>query len=62
MEIDLIELLIEKRVSLSKAEARRVVAQGGVKLNGTKVTTKVITINEVAENSLKIGKHKEIKL
>lgn len=61
-EINIIELIILVNFAPSKGEARRLVMQGGVTLDGEKITDiqKTVSINSGA--ILKVGKRKFIKL
>lgn len=58
----LVEILVESGLCPSKGEAKRLIAGGGVKLNGNKLEDPLMPI-EVAENQiLQAGKRKFIKL
>ena len=58
----LLDLLVETGLTPSKSEARRLVQQGGVALNGEKVTdlTKVVKTEDFEENQLIIKKGKKV--
>lgn len=63
-QIEIIDLLIECcGSSMSKSEIRRVIMQGGVTLNDTKITdiSAIVELN-VGENKLKVGKRKFFKV
>jgi tyrosyl-tRNA synthetase len=58
--IGLLDLMVKCGLAASKGEARRLVDQGGVALNGDKVTDNKLTITQAAiaaeEHILKKGK------
>jgi tyrosyl-tRNA synthetase len=60
----LIDLLVQTELAASKAEARRLITQGGVKLNGEKVGEVMAQINPAAtpEVQLQVGKLKFLKI
>lgn len=62
--VKLLELLVQTELSPSKAEARRLIAQGGVKLNGEKVgdLNAQINVTETKEVLLQVGKLKFLKV
>lgn len=62
--IKLIDLLVQCALAPSKAEARRLIAQGGVKLNGEKAGDVMTQINpaETKELLLQVGKLKFLKV
>lgn len=62
--IKLIDLLVRCELSPSKADARRLISQGGVKLNGEKVGDAMLAINpaEAKELLLQVGKLKFLKV
>jgi tyrosyl-tRNA synthetase len=62
--IKLIDLLVQTDLAPSKAEARRLIAQGGVKLNGEKVGDVMASVNatETREVLLQVGKLKFLKI
>jgi tyrosyl-tRNA synthetase len=59
-EEQLVNVLISAGISKSKSEARRLIEQGGVELNGEKITQ--IDFSIKSEGALKIGKHKFLKI
>lgn len=61
-EHSLIELLFELKLATSKNDARRLVEQGGVKLEGTVFKDKSIKINKKSNLILQVGKRKYIRL
>jgi tyrosyl-tRNA synthetase len=61
-EIGIIDLILKAGFAPSKAEAKRLVAQGGVSINGEKINDFNSTIKIENENVLKVGKRKFIKL
>lgn len=61
-EQNILELMLEVGFAPSKGEARRLVAQGGVSVDGGKVTDIKENISFDAEKILKVGKRKFIKL
>lgn len=61
-EVELVELLMKLQVVPSKSEARRLITQGGVKLDDVKVTDIYAKISVDREKILKIGKRQFFKL
>lgn len=62
--IKLVDLLVQTELVTSKAEAKRLIAQGGVKLNGEKVGEMLaqLTVAETREVLLQVGKLKFLKI
>ncbi len=62
--IKIVDLLVQVNLSASKAEARRLIAQGGVKVNNTKISDAalLIEIATTAEVLLQVGKLKFLKV
>jgi tyrosyl-tRNA synthetase len=60
----LVDLLLQTGLAVSKAEARRLISQGGVKLNGDRVSevTHEIDITVMKEGYLQVGKLKHLKV
>jgi tyrosyl-tRNA synthetase len=56
------ELLIETKTAGSKSEARRLINQGGVSVNGTKITDSFLQISVQDPIILKVGKRKFAKV
>jgi tyrosyl-tRNA synthetase len=63
-KIKLIDLLLQTNLAPSKAEARRLVAQGGVKINGEKIADAAYELDSsiVQEALLQVGKLKHLKV
>ena len=61
-EINILDLITEVSLAGSKGEARRLVSQGGVSIDGEKITDINSNINLTGEQVLKVGKRKFIKL
>lgn len=61
-EISLIDLITTVNFAPSKGEARRLVQQGGVTLDGEKIADISATVQLKPENILKVGKRKFIKI
>lgn len=61
-EIGIVELVVEVNFAPSKSEARRLVAQGGVSIDGNKIDDINKTITLGGEQILKVGKRKFIKI
>ncbi len=62
--IKLLDLLVQTDLAASKAEARRLLAQGGIRLNGEKVGDPQAQLNttEMREVLLQVGKLKFLKI
>lgn len=61
-EIEILDLLVKVGFAPTKSEARRLVIQGGVSLNGEKITDIKFKVNIEAESILKSGKRNFIRL
>ncbi|MFA6979371.1 MAG: tyrosine--tRNA ligase [Ignavibacteriaceae bacterium] len=61
-EISILDLITTVNFAPSKGEARRLVQQGGVTLDGEKIADITATVQLKAENILKVGKRKFIKI
>jgi tyrosyl-tRNA synthetase len=63
-KIKLVDLIVQTELALSKAEARRLISQGGVKLNGERLSDVVYEIDVVSskEVQLQVGKLKFLKV
>ncbi len=61
-EIGIVDLIVQVKFASSKSEARRLVSQGGVSINGDKIDdiNKIIALG--IEQILKVGKRKFIKI
>ena len=62
--IDLLsnEELGDKRLCKSKSEAKRMISQGAVKIDGNKVTDETFLIQNPSENTFQVGKLKHLKI
>ncbi|MEJ2615955.1 MAG: tyrosine--tRNA ligase [Ignavibacteriaceae bacterium] len=60
--INILELITTVNLAGSKGEARRLVTQGGVSIDGNKITDITANISITGEQILKVGKRKFIKL
>ena len=60
--ITIIDLLIETKLAPSKSEARRLIQQGGVSINGEKISDFNFIVNLKNENIIKVGKRRFLKL
>jgi len=61
-EINILDLILEVKFAPSKGEARRLVAQGGVSINGEKIED-INTIVKIGKESiLKVGKRKFVRI
>ena len=56
------DLLVQTNLAASKSEARRLIEQGGVKLNGEKVSDAKSEIEVKEEILLQVGKRKYLKI
>ena len=61
-EINILDLIILVNFAPSKGEARRLVLQGGVSIDGNKISDLQSSISVSAGMILKVGKRKFIKL
>ena len=61
-EVPLVDLLIDLGVTSSRSEARRLISQGGVRLNGQKITDIHAKIPLDFDGILRVGKRKFFKL
>lgn len=61
-EVELVELLMKLQVVPSKSEARRLIIQGGIKLDDEKITDIYAKISVDREKILKVGKRQFFKL
>lgn len=55
-------ILLESELVGSKAEIKRLVEQGGIEINGKKLTIESLKQNATENSILKIGKHKFLKM
>ncbi len=60
--VRLIDLMVENGMAGGKGEARRLVRQGGVKLDGETITDELLEIEANGEQILKVGKRKFLKI
>lgn len=62
--LKLVDLLVQTNLAPSKAEARRLIAQGGVKLNGDRISEAAFEIDTASgrEAQLQVGKLKFLKI
>jgi len=61
-EINILDFIVNVNFAPSKGEARRLVQQGGVTLNGNKISDPNYSLKNEGENILKVGKRKFVKL
>jgi tyrosyl-tRNA synthetase len=62
-KIRLTDLIVEQQLASSKAEARRLISQGGVRLNGERIVEPAFEIETtIGEAQLQVGKLKFLKL
>jgi len=61
-EINILDLIVKIKFAPSKGEARRLVQQGGVTINGEKVEDIALLVTFDKEMTLKVGKRKFAKL
>jgi tyrosyl-tRNA synthetase len=61
-EINILDLLIDVNFAASKSEARRLVTQGGVQIDGEKIDDLSAIVKVGEEKILKVGKRKFIKV
>ena len=52
----------DQKLCKSKSEARRMIAQGAVKINGNKISDDTISVQNPSENSYQVGKLKHLKI
>jgi len=58
----LIDIIVEAGLTGGKSEARRLIRQGGVKLDGETVSNELLEVSADGEKILKVGKRKFLKL
>jgi tyrosyl-tRNA synthetase len=58
----LLDLMIEQRLAESKSEARRLIKDGAVSVNGAKTTDPQLVLEAPGEYHLRVGKHRFLKL
>ena len=58
----LIDIMVESRTANGTGEARRLIRQGGVKIDGETVKEELLEVQPDAEKILKVGKRKFLKL
>ena len=56
------EELGDYKLCKSKSEARRMIAQGAVKIDGKKITDEAISVQNPSENTYQVGKLKHLKI
>ena len=56
------EELGEHKLCKSKSEARRMIAQGAVKIDGNKISDDAISVQNPSENTYQVGKLKHLKI
>ncbi len=61
-DVELVELLVKLQIVSSKSEARRIIAQGGVRLDDEKITDIYAKISVDREKILRVGKRQFFKL
>ncbi len=61
-ELNILDLILEVNFAPSKGEARRLVVQGGVTVDGEKIDDIKATIKFDKEKTLKVGKRKFVKI
>jgi tyrosyl-tRNA synthetase len=61
-ELGILDLIVKVNCAPSKGEARRLVTQGGVSIDGNKIDDIAAVINLKNESILKIGKRKFVKI
>jgi tyrosyl-tRNA synthetase len=62
IEINIIDLIVEVGFASSNSEARRLIQQGGVSINGDKILDFKTSVHIDEEKILKVGKRKFVKL
>jgi len=61
-EVKLVSVMVNNELASSKSEARRLLAQGAVKVDGKKVTQDTITISATEETVIQVGKRRFLKV
>jgi tyrosyl-tRNA synthetase len=59
---NIVDLIVSARLAASKGEARRLIEQGGVKLDGAAVDSVAYTVEAHRETVLQVGKRKYLRL
>lgn len=60
--IQVIDILVDAKLTTSKGEARRMIQQGGVSIDGEKISDALASMPEKTESILKVGKRKFLKI
>lgn len=60
--INIVELLSQTNMAASKSEARRLIAGGGVKVDGAKISDEALTLSLHKEKLIQVGKRKFLKV
>jgi len=60
--MDIVNLIVQARLAPSKSEARRLIEQRGVKLNGQTITSVETIVRVTAPQVLQVGKRKFVRL
>jgi len=61
-EINIIDLIMQNNMAKSKSEARRLIEQGGVKIDGKKIVDLHVILNLEKEKLLQVGKRKFLRV
>ncbi len=61
-DVDMIEILVHTKMAASKAEARRLIEQGGVKINDEKIVDSKATLEFKNGDIVQVGKRRFLKL
>ncbi|OQX51424.1 tyrosine--tRNA ligase [candidate division CPR3 bacterium 4484_211] len=59
---NIVDLLAVYNLCSSKAEAKRLIKQGGVEVNGEKITSTELTVDATKKPVIKVGKRKFVKI
>jgi tyrosyl-tRNA synthetase len=61
-EVPLIELLVELKLQKSKSEARKMIQNGGIRINEVKVNNIHLQVNLIDEPIIQVGKRRFVKV
>ena len=58
----IVDIMVKNKITASKGEARRLIIQGAVRINGDKISDKDQTLSNEKEQILKAGKRRFLRI